>query len=173
MRRLLFALAALNVAVVGCSTKSNAPADTSAAAQGVVTPPADRAAEAAAIRQADEQFFAAVNAKNAAAAADIYSDDAVYMEGGSPVFTGKDAIRKHLEDFVKVPQLAMSGETTDIKFSDDGTVAYATGKFSVAYADAKGKPVKEDGKYLIVWRKVDGKWKTVSESNSMDKAPTQ
>lgn len=161
------------VLVASCSTKSNPPADTSAAAQGVTTPPADRAAEEAAIKQAGEQFFAAVNAKNAAAAADTYSDDAVYMEGGSAVITGKEAIRKHLEGMVKLPQVSISGGPTNIKFSDDGTVAYEEGKFSVSYADAKAKMVKDDGKYLIVWRKLDGKWKTVSESNSMDKAPGQ
>jgi len=173
MRSLKIAATALTVAVVACSTKANTPADTTMAAQGVATPPADRTAEEAAIKQAGEEFFAAVNAKNAAAAADTYADDAVYMEGGSPVITGKDAIRKHLEGFVKLPQVSMSGGATNIEFSDDGTMAYEEGKFSLGYADANGKPVKEDGKYLIIWRKSDGKWKTVSESNSMDKAPGQ
>ena len=172
MRTSMLALVVV-AAVAGCSTKSSAPADTNAAAQGVTTPPADRTADEAAIKQAGEQFFAAVNAKNAAAAAETYSDDAVYMEGGLPPMTGKEAIRKHLENMVKLPQVSISGGPTNIKFSDDGTVAYEEGKFSVGYADAKGKMVKDDGKYLIVWRKSDGKWKTVSESNSMDKAPAQ
>ncbi len=173
MRSALISVLVGAVAITGCTAKSNPPVDTGMAAQGVTTPPADRAAEEAAIKQADEQFFAAVNAKNAAAAADAYSDDAVYMEPGSPPIAGKEAIRKHLEDFVKLPQLSVSGEATDIKFSDDGSVAYEAGKFSVGYADAKGKAVKEDGKYLLVWRKSDGKWKVVAESNSMDKAPGQ
>lgn len=173
MRNLKIAASALTVAVLACSTKSNPPADTTMAAQSVTTPPADRAAEEAAIKQADEQFFAAVNARNATAAADAYADDAVYMEAGSPAITGKDAIRKQLEGLVKLPQISMSGGATNIKFSDDGTMAYEEGKFSLGYADAKGKAVKEDGKYLIIWRKSDGKWKTVSESNSMDKAAGQ
>lgn len=170
--RNLIALIAV-VAVTGCSKPTDAPADSGMAAQGVITPPADRAAEEAAIKEADAEFFLAVNAKNAAAAAESYSDDAVYMEAGSPAITGKDAIRKHLENLVKLPKLAMSGEAIDIKFSDDGTVAYETGKFSLGYADAKGNPVKDEGKYLIVWRKFDGRWKTVAESNSSDKAPAQ
>ena len=172
MRSRLITLVAV-VAVFACTEKSNAPADTGMAAQGVTTPPADRAADEAAIKQADQQFFTDVNAKNAAAAAEAYSDDAVYMEAGSPALSGKDAIRKHLDEFVKLPQLATSGEAIDIKFSDDGSVAYETGKFSMGYADAKGKAVKTDGKYLIVWRKSDGKWKVVAESNSMDKAQGQ
>jgi len=179
--RIILLLAVAAVTTSACTKPADAPADTGMAAQadtgmaaqGVTTPPADRAADAAAIRQADEQFFAAVNAKNAAAAADIYSDDAVYQEAGSPAVTGKDGVRKHLEGFIKLPQLSMSGETTDIKFSDDGNLAYSTGKFTVGYADAKGQSVKDDGKYFIVWRKTDGKWKVVAESNSMDKAPAQ
>jgi len=168
---ILFAVAA--VTTTACTKPADAPADTGMAAQGVATPPADRAADEAAIKQADEQFFTTVNARNAAAAAEIYADDAVYMEGGSPAIAGKDGVRQHIEGFIKLPQLAMSGETTDIKFSDDGNLAYATGKFSVGYADAKGHSLKDDGKYLIVWRKTDGKWKIVAESNSMDKAPAR
>jgi uncharacterized protein (TIGR02246 family) len=163
----------VSLVAIACTAKTETSADTGMAAQGVTTPPADRAADEAAIKQAGEQFFAAVNARNAAAAADSYADDAVYMEGGSPVISGKEAIRKHLENLVKLPQVSISGGSTNIKFSDDGSVAYEEGKFSVGYADAKGNMVKDDGKYLIVWRKSDGKWKTVAESNSMDKAPAQ
>ena len=168
--RIIMSLVAVAV-TVSCSTPAEKAADTGMAAQGVTTPPADRAADEAAIKRAGDEFFAAVNAKNAAAAADTYTDDAVYMEAGVPVIAGKEAIRKHLENFVKLPQASMSGGATNIKFSDDGTLAYEEGKFSLGYADSAGKAVKGDGKYLIVWRKSDGKWKTVSESNSMDKAP--
>ena len=166
----LMTFAALSTA---CTKAADAPADTGMAAQGVITPPADRTAEVAAIKEADATFFTAVNARNAAAAAESYSDDAVYMEAGSAAITGRDAIRKHLENLVKLPQLAMSGEVVDIKFSDDGTVAYERGKYSLAYVDAKGNPVKDEGKYLLVWRKFDGVWKTVAESVNSDKAPAQ
>ena len=171
--RIMLLLAVTVVTTTACSKPTDTPTDTGMAAQGVITPPADRAAAEAAIKEADAEFFMAVNAKNAAAAAESYSDDAVFMEAGSPPLTGKDAIRKHLENLVKLPQLAMSGGATDIKFSDDGTVAYETGKYSLGYADAKGNPVKDEGKYLIVWRKFDGTWKTVAESNNSDKAPAQ
>ncbi|HYN82571.1 MAG TPA: SgcJ/EcaC family oxidoreductase [Gemmatimonadaceae bacterium] len=171
--RIILMLAVTAVTTTACSKPADTTADTGMAAQGVITPPAHRAAEEAAIKEADAEFFTAVNARNAAAAAETYSDDAVYMEAGSPAITGKDAIRKHLENLVKLPQLAMSGEAIDIKFSDDGTVAYETGKYSLGYADAKGNPVKDEGKYLIVWRKFDGTWKTVAESNNSDKAPAQ
>ena len=167
MRRLVIAVGTtLTLAVLACSSKSTPPADTTMAAQGVTTPPADRAAEEAAIKQMDAQFFTNVNASNAAAAAEAYSDDAVYMEGNSPPIKGKEAIAKHLEQFTKLPQIKMNGEATSIDFSDDGSVAYEVGNFSAEFADPKGKMVKDAGKYLLVLRKFDGKWKVVAESNS-------
>lgn len=172
MRSRLIALVAV-VAVAACSTKSNAPADTGMAAQGVVTPPADRAAEEAAIKQADEQFFKAMNAKDAAAAAAVYSNDAVVMPPNSPLLVGNAAVREYLDAFAKTPQLAITGEATSVNFSDDGTVAYETGKYSSTFADDKGKTIKDDGKYLLVLKKVDGKWKVVAEAFNSDMAPGQ
>lgn len=171
MRGSLIAVStALTVSLLGCSSKATPPADTTAASQGVTTPPADRAADEAAIKEEDKKFFDAVNARNAGVAADSYSDDAVYLEGNRPPVKGKQAIVKVLEDFTKLPQLKMNGATESIDFSDDGTVAYEVGNFTVEYADPKGKLVKGDGKYLLVLRKIDGRWKVVAESNSLNAA---
>jgi hypothetical protein len=54
-----------------------------------------------------------------------------------PPLVGHDAILKFNQDFLKLPQLAMTGESETIRFSDDGTMAYDTGKCSVSFADAK------------------------------------
>ena len=159
---------------IACTAKTEAPADTSsAAAQGVTSPPADRAADEAAIRQMDDQFFAAVKARDAAAAAALYADDAVSMPANSPPLMGRDAVMKFNAEFFKAPQLAMTGGSESIKFSDDGTVAYETGKYSATFADAKGKIVKDEGKFLNVMKKIDGKWKIVADAFSSNMAPAQ
>lgn len=160
---------AILVALVGvaCTAKTETPADTNtASAQGVTSPPADRAADEAAIRQMDDQFFAAVKAKDAAAAAALYAADAISMPPNSPPLMGRDAVMKYNADFFKAPQLAMTGESESIKFSDDGTVAYETGKYSATFADAKGKIIKDEGKFLNVMKKIDGKWRIVADAFS-------
>ena len=157
----------IGIVAIACTAKTETPADTSsAAAQGVTSPPADRAADEAAIRQMDDQFFAAVKARDAAAAAALYADDAVSMPANSPPLMGREAVMKFNAEFFKAPQLAMTGGSESIKFSDDGTVAYETGKYSATFADAKGKIIKDEGKFLNVMKKIDGKWKIVADAFS-------
>lgn len=174
MRSPVIALVACIAVLAGCTAKSDAPADTGMAAQGVATPPADRAADEAAIRQLDAEFFNAVQAKNAAGAAATYASDATSLPPNSPPLKGTEAITRYTEQVLKTPELTMTGESTDIDFSDDGTVAYATGKYSVTFKDAKGKTIKDEGKYLNVLKKIDGKWKIVADAfNSNTPLPAQ
>ncbi|HEV2083868.1 MAG TPA: nuclear transport factor 2 family protein, partial [Gemmatimonadales bacterium] len=105
------------------------------------------------------------------AIAALYSNDAVSMPANSPLLVGHDAILKYNQDFLKVPHLAMTGESETIRFSDDGTMAYDTGKYSVSYVDAKGHTIKDEGKFLNVLKKVDGKWKIMVDAFSSNLAP--
>jgi uncharacterized protein (TIGR02246 family) len=155
------------VLTAGCTKSASPTADTGMAAAPVF----DKAAAEAEIRAGDTAFFNATKAKNSNAAADMYANDAVSMPANSPPLNGHDAIRKYNEDFVKLPQAVLTGETESIKFSDDGTMAYATGKYTASWVDAKGKKVTEDGKYLNVFGKVDGKWKIVADAFSGNAAP--
>lgn len=126
----------------------------------------DKAAAEAEIHQADIAYFSAVKAKDVTGIAAVYSSDAISSPPNSPPLNGNEAIRKFNEEFVKLPQLDMTGEGTLIKFSDDGTLAYEVGKYSMSAADAKGKPFKDEGKFLNVWQRVDGKWKIVADAFS-------
>jgi uncharacterized protein (TIGR02246 family) len=133
--------------------------------------PGEGKAAEAEIRKGDEDFFSAANARNANAIAALYSNDAVSMPENSPPLVGHDAILKYNQDFVKLPKLAITGESETIRFSDDGTMAYATGKYSVSYVDAKGHTIKDEGKYLNVLKNVDGKWKVIVDAFSSNRAP--
>jgi uncharacterized protein (TIGR02246 family) len=170
MRGRLMMLVLGSIAAVGCTKGSTTTTDTGAAT-ATNTPAFDKKAAEAEVRAGDSTFFAAVQAKNAEALADTYSNDAVSMPANSPPLKGHDAIKKFNEDFLKLPQVAMTGATDDVTFSDDGTLAYATGHYSASWADAKGKKVTEDGKYLNVLKKVDGKWKVVADAFSGNAAP--
>lgn len=165
-------LVAAAVATVGCAKTSSSTTDTGmAGSTAAATPAVDKTAAETEIRAGDAAFFAAAKAKNANAAADAYSNDAVSMPPNAPPLKGHDAIAKSFEDFFKLPQVMLTGETESVKFSDDGTLAYATGKYNASWADAKGKKVTEDGKYLNVLARVDGKWRIVADAYSSNTAP--
>ena len=161
----------VSVVGAGCARKDNDEKEDSVKAMTAAAPAFDKKAAEAEIRAGDQVFFDGVKAKNAEVLASTYSPDAVSMPENSPPVKGHDAIKKFNEDFLKLPQVEMTGATDDVTFSDDGTMAYATGHYSASWADAKGKKVTEDGKYLNVLKKVDGKWKVVADAFSGNAAP--
>ena len=148
-----------------CGPKAAANADSTAAATAAA-PAFDKAAAEAEIKAGDQSYFAAVKAKDVNMLASTYANDAVSMPPNNPQLNGHDEIVKYNDGMLKTPNFTMTGETKTVSFSDDGTVAYASGTYSASWTDAKGKTVKDDGKYLNVLRKVDGKWKVVMDSFS-------
>ena len=168
--RIAAGLFAVSAVVAGCARKDTDEKSEDSAKAATAAPMDTKAAEKE-IRAVDSAFFAAVNARDANTAAAQYSNDAISQAPGVPALVGHDAILKYLQDFLKLPQLTMGGEPEWIKFSDDGTVAYEGGKYTLSFADAKGKVVKDEGKYLEVLKKVDGKWKAVADANNSNLAP--
>ena len=171
--RLITLIAAgVSLGSVACTAKTNSATDTGMAAAPAGTAPSfDKAAAEAEIRKVDTSFFTAVTARDANAIGDTYARDAVSNPPNSPPLVGHDAIVKYNQEFLKLPKLAMTGEATTIKFSDDGTMGYETGKYTATWVDKKGKTIKDNGKYLNVWQKVDGKWKVVVDAFSSNAAP--
>jgi len=166
MQGRIIMLAVAAVLTAGCTKSASYSADTGAAAVATAATTFDRAAAEREMKAGDSAYFAAVNAKNAEAIAGTYSTNAVSMPPNSPPLKGRDAIKKFNEEFVKFPKLQMTGETENIDFSDDGTMAYATGKYSASWADAKGKTITDEGKYLNVFKKAGGKWELVVDAFS-------
>ena len=166
--RIAAGVLALSAVVAGCERRDTDEESGKAMANAA---PVDIKAAEAEIRKGDEDFFSAANAKDANAIADLYATDALSMPQNSPPLVGHDAILKYNQDFVKLRQLAITGKSETIRFSDDGTMAYDAGNYSVSYVDAKGHTIKDQGKFLNVLKKVDGKWKIVVDAFSSNLAP--
>lgn len=131
----------------------------------------DRAAAEAEIRALDTAYFNSVAAHDENALANTYSSDAVSQPALMAPQKGQDEIKKGSATWLKLPKFTMTGGSDMVRFSDDGTLAYATGTYHASWADAKGKEFAEDGKYLNVLKKVDGKWKIVADSYSPNAPP--
>ncbi len=165
----IVALFALWTVLAGCARKDTD--DKSEDRSAAMAAPFDSKAAEAAIRKNDEDFFAGVKARDANALSATYANDAVSMPEYSPPLVGHDAILNYNQEFVKLPKLAMTGGSETIRFSDDGSMAYDAGNYSVSYADAKGHTIKHEGKYLNVLKKVDAQWKIVVDAFSSNRAP--
>jgi hypothetical protein len=71
------------------------------------TQPDTRAADEAAIRNADVAFSKAVETKDVEAAMAYYADTAVVMMPNAPMITAKETIRKNFSEMLAIPGLMM------------------------------------------------------------------
>jgi uncharacterized protein (TIGR02246 family) len=129
-----------------------------ACAAGSSAPAVDTKAEEQVIRQLDDQWNAAVQKKDPEANVAFYATDGVAMWPDAPAAKGTDAIRKAWTEILKAPNLQLSFAPEDITISQAGDLATDVG-WVKAEMDTPQGHVKEDAKYLVVWKKVNGAWK--------------
>ena len=113
----------------------------------------------------ENQWAAAINAKDINAMMALYGDDAVSMQDGGPSLVGKAAIQKKQEmDFAAPAKFASIGfETTDVYAQGD--VVTEVGK--TMYKDSTGK-ITGSGKYMAIFEKRDGKYVCIREIYNSD-----
>lgn len=113
-------------------------------------------ADKSALRQNDQLFATSANAKNFAAAAALYLDDASLLLPNSPAVQGKQQIQKWMTDNPPISDFAV--EPVDI--DGRGDVAYVRGNYSLTMTPPGGAAVHDRGKFIEIWRKQpDGSWK--------------
>ena len=128
-----------------------------AAAAGAFAADAATPADVSAMQGVAQSWVQAYAAGDAYAVAALYADDAILQPPGAPVAVHKDAIRNF---FVKdIAESKQAGYTLAMSGTPTGGVAGDWGWLSSGYTetDASGKTV-DSGKFLCVFRKVDGKW---------------
>jgi uncharacterized protein (TIGR02246 family) len=91
-----------------------------------------------------------------------WADDAVVMPAGQPTVKGKAAIRKMVEESMKIPGFRISWEPQSVEVSESGDMAYMLENSNVSFNDSTGKQMTFHNKTVTVWRKqADGAWKNV------------
>ncbi len=134
-------------------------------------PPDTRAADEAAIRQADADWAKAAASKNVDATIAFYSDDATVAPPNSPVVTDKKGIHDLWAALLGSGLVSITWEPTKVDVARSGDLAYLNGWYKMTAKDPKGNAVEERGKIVEVWKKQpDGKWKCVSDIFNSDAA---
>ena len=137
---------------------------------GTPLPPVDTRAEEAAIREADAVWLKALDARQVDSAMSSYADDASVLGPNVPVMTGKEAIRKFWSDeFAPAVDLKLSCRTFKVEVARSGDLGYGQGTYEATFKDPSGNPVKDRGKYVVLWKKQsDGKWKVIADTYNSD-----
>jgi ketosteroid isomerase-like protein len=126
--------------------------------------PNTRAAIESTLKELDAQWSKAAAAKDLDKTVSYYADDAIVLPPNAPAATTKEAIKGVWKDMVTNAGYAGGWTATRVEVAQSGDLAYLSGTYDMTLNDAKGKPVKDRGKYVEVWKKqADGSWKTVAD----------
>jgi ketosteroid isomerase-like protein len=134
----------------GCAHAASAP------------PSADRSS----LEQRRIDFAAALADRNAEAIAALFADTARLHVANMPPVEGRATIQQfYAKMFQFMASSSPAPEVTDISASHD--LAYEAGRVSNAFRGAAGT-IEYAGKYLIVWKWVEGNWMIVLYAVSSD-----
>ena len=95
------------------------------------------------------------------------SDDLILQVPGMPQFVGREASYAFMKPFIEDVLISIDGKSAQLEVSASGELAYDLGN-STAMVNSPDGPVEDKQKYLIIWKKIDGKWKAVAGSFSSD-----
>ncbi|MEK7404968.1 MAG: DUF4440 domain-containing protein [Acidobacteriota bacterium] len=135
-------------------------------------PSDSRAADEAAIRQADEASLKAIAAQQLDATVSFYDEGASISIPNAPIVTGREEIRKAWTQMFAAPGFALRPQTTKVEVARSGDLAYVQGTYESTANDPKGAPVTDRGKFVVVWKKqADGAWRVAADIWNSDRAP--
>lgn len=133
------------------------------------TPKVDIQAETDAIRNLEDQWTVALQTGDAEKIVSYFAPEAVSMRPNQPILVGLDAIRNRTVSMFADTTLLFNtytGTIDIIEVSASGDLAYARGHDEITTKTKDGL-IKDNGKWVDIWKKIDGQWKvTVSIGNS-------
>ncbi len=131
--------------------------------------PDTRAADEAAIRQADIAWSKAAASGISDEHLAYFLDDAVVLGPNEPMASGKEAIGKMIRGFYAMPGFAVKWQATKVEAASSGDFGYSLGTYELTMNDPKGKPMTDRGKYATVWKKqADGSWRVALDMFNSD-----
>ena len=116
------------------------------------------------LRDLDAKWSAAAGAKDIDKTVSYYSEDAIVMPPNAPIAATRETIRSAWKEMLTTPGAAISWKATKVEVAKSGDLAYVSGTYEETMNDASGKPVKDHGKYVEIFKKqADGTWKVVAD----------
>jgi uncharacterized protein (TIGR02246 family) len=105
----------------------------------------------AAIEKAISAFEKAANAKDVAALASMYTEDATLLPPGSAPIKGRQKIQQYWQGFFDAG--ASDAKLRVVEVSSFGDVAYEIGAFEANLPVPQGGTARTQGKYVVIWKR--------------------
>jgi ketosteroid isomerase-like protein len=121
------------------------------------------------LRESEVAMSAAAVGKDLDKVVSYYADDAVVFAPNSPAATTNEAIRNAWKDVLMPTGASTSWKAMRVEVAKSGDLAYTSGTYDGTMVGADGRPVKDSGNYLTVWKKqADGTWKILVDTWATD-----
>lgn len=120
----------------------------------------DLTVEEAALRELSTRWNVAVEARDVGSICPLFAENAVEMQANTPVVTGSAAICEWYRGWLLDPAVTASFKTEDFDVAASGDLAIERGSYQFRTTKGDSTTV-DDGKYLTVWKKIDGRWKVL------------
>jgi uncharacterized protein (TIGR02246 family) len=111
-----------------------------------------------AIRRANADFSTNARSGNAQTTVNnFYAPDAVVMAPNMPALRGRDAILAFWTGFLASGSVDLALTSTSVT-QPSSDVAIETGRYDLSLRPASGQAIKDAGKYMVLWKKSNGRW---------------
>lgn len=139
--------------------------------QGTAAPSGAAASTAAADEQAIRgqvaRWLDLIKAKDAAAIAQLYTEDGAVMPPNAGIGKGRPAIQQTWAGMLATPGFALTFVPEQIVVSGSADMALDRGTYRLETGPT-GQVQTDTGKYVVVWRKVGGEWKAAADIFNSD-----
>ena len=106
------------------------------------------------ISRVNQDFMSGIANQDAAAIADVYTEDGQVLPPNGETGVGKANIQEIMQGFFDSGIRGLKLESIEIESYGDN--AYEVGKYTLF---AEGELEVDKGKYNVIWKKVGGEWK--------------
>lgn len=172
MRRRIAVLLAIALPLAAACGGSAGNGAQAGVAQAGAAAGADRAADEAALRAIYQKLPAQVVAGDTAAIGALFPDDGVEIMAGMPPAQGRAAVAKQFAAvFASMKNLNITFSDAVVTVAESGDLAVIKAPYQMSYADAKGKKASDHGTTMTVFKKINGQWKVLYDTNISEVAP--
>lgn len=173
MRRRVAALLAIALPLAAaCGGSPGSATQGAGVAQAGGPSAANKAADEAALRAIYQKLPAALMTADTAAFGALFLDDGVEIMPGAPPTQGPAAVTKEFAAaLATMKNLNASVGDIVVTVSDAGDLAVVKAPYRMSFTDPKGKKAEDHGTTMTVFKKVNGQWKILYDTNISEVAP--
>ena len=127
----------------------------------------DQAGAEAVLAGINQQFAAAVAARDTDKVVSFYADDGHVLASNAPRADGHEGIRAVWAQFLSTPGLDLNISSNQVIVSEAGDLLIDLGAYRMKMKGPKG-PIEDVGKYVTIFRKTGEDWKIIVDTFNSD-----